>query len=36
MYIASDKPPITCKSGGFEKKKPRETWRLGPQTGLET
>ena len=23
--------PITCKSGGFEKK-PRKTWRLGPQT----
>jgi len=23
--------PITSKSGGFEKK-PRKTWRLGPQT----
>ena len=30
--IKPDLPtPITCKSGGFEKK-PRKTWRLGPQT----
>ena len=32
VYTNSELPtPITCKSGGFEKK-PRKTWRLGPQT----
>jgi len=32
VSISADLPtPITCKSGGFEKK-PRKTGRLGPQT----
>jgi len=32
FFSTSDLPtPITCKSGGFEKKS-RKTWRLGPQT----